>query len=83
MKITSHQKFYLLMLANVKEAKDLQSQGNAKAFFQTTLTNVDIYREPMSRKLVGFHQYPIDVENCKCGLSWWHKNKTSFQPLLY
>jgi hypothetical protein len=68
----------LLMPTIVKEAKDLQSQGNAKAFFQTTSTNVDIYKEAMSKKLVGFHQYPIDVENFKCGLPWWHKKQNKF-----
>jgi hypothetical protein len=63
----------LLMLASVEKIEDLQSQGNAKDLFQTISTNVDTNRDLVSRKIIGFHRYLIDVENCKCPVSWWCK----------
>jgi hypothetical protein len=36
----------------------------------------------MLRKLVGFHQYSIDVKNNKCALFRWHKEQNKFQTLV-
>jgi len=69
------------MLANVEKVEDLQFQENAEFFFQTTSTTVNTYKDPMSRELVRFCQYPIDVENCKCLLSWWLKEQNKFPTL--
>ncbi len=57
-------------------------QGNVEDLFQTTSTNGNTYWDLMLRELVGFRQYPIDVENNKCALSWWHKEQNKFPTLV-
>jgi hypothetical protein len=71
----------LLMLASVEKVEDLQSQGNAEDFFQTISTNVDTNKDLVSREFIGFHQYLINVENCKCLVSWWCKKQNKFPTL--
>jgi hypothetical protein len=70
------------MPTNVEKVDNLQSQGNVELFFQTISTNVNIYKNLMSKELIGFCQYPIDVENCKCPLSWWHKEQNKFPTFV-
>ncbi len=62
----------LLILANVEVVENLQWQIDIEYLFHTT-THVEMCMDFMSRELVGFYWYPIDIENCKCTLSWWHK----------
>ncbi len=71
------------MHASFEKVEKLKSQGNVEDIFQTISTNVNTYKNLVSRKLIGFHQYPVDVENWKCPLSWWCDKQTSFQHLLY
>jgi hypothetical protein len=61
------------MLASVAEVENLESQGNVKDFLKTTSTNVNTYKDFVSRDLIGFHRYLVDVENYKCPLFWWCK----------
>jgi hypothetical protein len=61
------------MLASVAEVENLESQGNVKDFFKTISTNVDTYKVFISRELIGFRRYLVDVENYKCPLFWWCK----------
>jgi hypothetical protein len=68
------------MLVSV-EVEDLESQGNVEDFFQTISTNVDTYMDLVSREFIGFHRYPIDVENYKCPLFWWHEEQNKFPTL--
>jgi hypothetical protein len=70
------------MHANVEEVESLQSQGNVEIFFQTISTNVDIYKNFMSKELIEFYQYPIDVENCICPLYWWHQEQNKFPTFV-
>jgi hypothetical protein len=61
------------MFVDVEEVEDLRFQWNVEKIIQTISTNVDIYKNLVSRKLIRFHQYLVDVENYKCPLSWWLK----------
>ncbi len=63
----------LLIPTNVEENEDMQFQSNAENIFHITSINVNIHRGFMLRKLVGFCQYLVNVENYKFTLSWWHK----------
>ncbi len=36
----------------------------------------------MSRELVGFWRFFIDVESCKCVLSWWWKEEHKFPTIV-
>jgi hypothetical protein len=58
------------MPASVEEVENSESQGNVENIFRHNSTNVNSYRDFVSRKFIGFCQYPIDVENYKCPLSW-------------
>ncbi len=72
----------LLMFTSVKEIEDLQSQVNAKKLFHTTRTNANNYRNLVLKELVRISHYHVDVENCKCTLSWWCKEKTKFLTIF-
>jgi hypothetical protein len=58
------------MLASIEEIEDLQSQNNVEDLFYPTTIIANIYRDLVSRELVGFHQYIINVESYKNTLSW-------------
>jgi hypothetical protein len=62
----------LSILANVEVVENLQSQIDVEYLFHIT-THVETCMDFMSREPVWFLWYPIDVENCKCTISWWHK----------
>jgi hypothetical protein len=57
------------MPTNVEENENMQSQSNAENIFHITSTNVNTHRGFMLRKLVGFRQYLVNVENYKFTLS--------------
>jgi hypothetical protein len=48
------------MPINVEE---IQSQVNIKNLFHTTIMNVDTYKDLVSRKLIEFRRYHVDVKN--------------------
>jgi hypothetical protein len=72
----------LLMFASVKEIEDLQSQVNAKDLFHSTRLNANNYRNLVLKELVKICHYHVDVENCKCTLFWWCKEKTKFPTIF-
>jgi hypothetical protein len=41
--------------------------------FHTIATTINTYMNIVSRELLGFQLFPINVESCKCVLSWWKK----------
>jgi hypothetical protein len=45
--------------------------------------HVDTYRDLVSRKLIGYHQYLVDANNCKCALSWWRKEQNKFPTIAF
>jgi len=47
----------LLMPTNIEEIEDLQSQNIAKNLFYPITIIIDIYRDLVSRELIGFHRY--------------------------
>jgi hypothetical protein len=59
------------MLDNVEEASDFHSQVDFEGSFHITTTTTNTYMNIVRRELVGFQCFPIDVESCKCVLSWW------------
>lgn len=59
----------LLKSISVEEIENLQFQDNAKYLFHPTSTTVDIYRDLVSKELVRFWQYLVDVKNYKNALS--------------
>jgi hypothetical protein len=71
----------LLMLTMLKKLKTCNFEG-IEDLFQTISTNVDTYKDLMSRKLIGFRWYLINVENCKCYLSWSCKEQNKFSTLV-
>jgi hypothetical protein len=58
------------MPINFEEIEDLQSQNIAKNLFYPIIIIIDIYRDLVSRELVGFHRYLVDVESYNSTLSW-------------
>jgi hypothetical protein len=71
----------LLMLSSGAKFENLVTQVNSKNLVFTTTMNVDFYRDLVSRELIGYCQYVVDVGNCKCALSWWRKEKNMF-PII-
>ncbi len=69
----------LLMLSSGAEFENLATQVKFENLFFTTTTNADTYKALVPRKLVGYHQYLANVDNCKCALSWWHREQNKFQ----
>jgi hypothetical protein len=61
------------MLDKVEEAFDFHSQVDFEGLFHitTTTTTTNTYMNIVQRELVGFQCFPIDVESCKCVLSYW------------
>ncbi len=60
----------LLMPDRVETTCNLHSQVDFEGLFHTTTTITYTYKDIMSRELVGFHWFPIDVESYNCALSW-------------
>ncbi len=52
----------------LKKLKTCNFKAMLKIFFKRIQQNVNIHRDLVSKELIGFCQYPIDVENCKCTL---------------
>ncbi len=73
----------LLLLVSIEEIEDLQSQNNAKDLFYPTTIIVNIYRDLVSRELVGFHRCLVDVKITKSLYFDNTKKKNKFQPLPY
>jgi hypothetical protein len=61
----------LLMFDRVKRLVIFTRKWILKVYFIATITNT--YMDIVSRELVGFQWFPIDVESCKCVLCWWQK----------
>jgi hypothetical protein len=62
----------LLILDRVEKKFDLHSQVDFEGLFHTTTTTtLDTYMDIISKELVGFQCFPIDVKSYKCVLSWW------------
>jgi hypothetical protein len=54
----------------------------SKIFFRPFQQNADTHKDLVLKELIGFRRYPVDVENCKCPLSWWHKEQNKFPTLV-
>jgi hypothetical protein len=42
---------------------------NSKKLFFTTTINADTYKDLVSKDFVGYRQYLVDANNCRCALS--------------
>jgi hypothetical protein len=71
----------LLMPKNVETTHNIHSQVDFESLFHTTTTITYTYKD-MSRELVGFHWFPIDVESYNYVLSWWLKEKHKFPTII-
>jgi len=74
----------LLMLERVEKACNLHSQVDFEGLFHTTTTTTittNTYMDIVSRELVGFQRFPIDVESWKCVLCW-KKKEHKFSTIL-
>jgi hypothetical protein len=60
----------LLLLDKFEKTFNLHLQVDFKGLFHTTTTLVDTYMDIVSRELVGFQHFPIDVKSCKWVLFW-------------
>ncbi len=67
-----------LMFSKVEVIFDLHSKVNSKGLFHITSSIVETYKDIVSKELVGFQQFPLDVKGYKCALSWWHKKEHKF-----
>ncbi len=63
----------LLMFSSGVEFENLVTQMNSENLFFTTTTNVNTYKDLVSRKFVGYNRYFANVDNYKCALFWWHR----------
>jgi len=63
---------YKLLMPNLVE-EPIQSTHNLNNcdLFHT----IDILKVFVVRQLHGFHCYFVDVNNYKCTLAWWHKER--------
>ncbi len=59
----------LLIFINVEEISNFQFQDNVKYLFHPTSTSIDIYKDLVSKELVRFCRYLVDVKNYKNVLS--------------
>jgi hypothetical protein len=59
----------LLMFERVKTTFNFHLEGDSKSLFHTTLTTIDTFKDIVSRELVGFWWFLINVESNKCALS--------------
>ncbi len=66
-----------LMFNWVETTSNLHSKGDYEGLFHTS-TIADTYKDIVSRELIGFWWVPVDVEGCKCVLSWWCKEEHKF-----
>ncbi len=62
-----------LMFSRVEVIFYLRLEANSEGLFHITSSITKTYKDIVSKKLVGFWQFPIDVKGYKCALSWWHK----------
>jgi hypothetical protein len=69
--LTKRTKHLLFMLDNVEEAFDFCSWVDFEGSFHITIITINTHMNIVWRELVGFQCFPIDVESCKCVLSWW------------
>jgi hypothetical protein len=68
----------LMMFVNVEEIENFQFQVHAENLFYIITTNTNMFKNLVSRELIEFCWYLFYVENCKCALSWWHKEQNEF-----
>jgi hypothetical protein len=64
------------------EFEILMIQVNFEYFFFTIAMNAYTYKDFLSRELVGYRWYLVDVENCKCALSWWCRKQNKFPTII-
>jgi len=72
-----------LMFERVKETFNFHSEGDYKGLFHPTSTTMDIFKDIVSKEVVRFWRFPIDVESNKCALYGGTKKNTSFEPLPF
>ncbi len=73
----------LLKSISVEEIENLQFQDNVKYLFHPTSTTVNIYRDLVSKELVRFWWYLVDVRNLQKCLILEGQEQKKFQPLPY
>ncbi len=71
----------LLMPSSGVKFENLVTQVNSGNLFFTITTNVDTYKDLVSKELVSYHWYFVDANNCKCALSWWHRDQNKFPTI--
>jgi hypothetical protein len=49
-----------------------------KDLFQTTKTSVEALNQLVAHELHFFGYYHVDVNSCKCALSWWRVEEHKF-----
>jgi hypothetical protein len=67
-----------LMFGKVEIIFDFHSEVNFEGILHITSLIVETYKDIVSKELVGFQQFPLDVKGYKCALSWWHKEEHKF-----
>jgi len=72
----------LLIFNKVETIFDFHSQVYSKILFRTIMTIANTYKDIVSKELVGFWQFPINVKSYKCALSWWCKKKHKFLNIV-
>jgi hypothetical protein len=66
------------MFDMVEKTYNPHPQVNFKGLYHTIRTIIDTCMDTMSRELVKFQQFFINVKSYKCTFSWWHKEKQKF-----
>jgi hypothetical protein len=66
------------MFDMVEKTYNPHPQVDFKGLYHTIRTTIDTCIDIMSRKLVKFQQFFINVKSYKCMLSWWHKEEQKF-----
>ncbi len=54
-----------------------------KDLFQNIKANVENLKQLIAHEFDAFHQYHVDVQNCKCALTnWWHIEEHKFPTMV-
>ncbi len=68
----------LLMFEKVKTTFNFHLESDSKGLFHPTSITTNIFKDIVSKEVVGFWWFPIDVKSNKCALSNVTKKKKSF-----
>jgi hypothetical protein len=65
----------LLMSINVEKIEVYNFKSTLNFFSHHINECKHLLRPYVKKELIGFCWYHVDVENCICALSWWHKEQ--------